>query len=62
MLTATTEFDSCDFFCAVHLLSSMSCPFRPGENRNLVDDPEFSDVVSELHQRVLDYIQLRPIS
>ena len=32
----------------------------PGENANLVDAPEHADTVAELHQRVLDYIQLRP--
>jgi arylsulfatase A-like enzyme len=31
----------------------------PGEERNLVEDPEHRAVVAELHQKVLDYIQLR---
>ena len=34
---------------------------RPGENSNLVNDSQYTDVVKELHQRILDYIQLRPI-
>ena len=33
----------------------------PGENRNLVSAPEHAAIVAELHQRVLDYIQLRPV-
>ena len=31
----------------------------PGEERNLVEDEEHKAVVAELHQKVLDYIQLR---
>ncbi len=31
----------------------------PGEERNLVNDQEHKAVVAELHQKVLDYIQLR---
>lgn len=33
----------------------------PGENRNLVADSQYKDIVDQLHQQVLDYIQLRPI-
>ena len=31
----------------------------PGENRNLVDEPEHEDLVAELHQRVVDFIQIK---
>lgn len=31
----------------------------PGENANLVDRPEHSGLVQELHQAILNYIQLR---
>ena len=31
----------------------------PGENLNLVNRTEFAGVVTELHARVLDYIQLK---
>ena len=31
----------------------------PGEERNMVDDAEHQAVVAELHQKVLDFIQLR---
>ena len=34
----------------------------PGENANVVAVPEYASVVRELHQRVLDYIQLRPVN
>ena len=30
----------------------------PGENRNLINDARYADVVRQLHQKVLDYIQL----
>jgi iduronate 2-sulfatase len=33
----------------------------PGENTNLVSDPAHTGLVASLHQRVLDYIQLRPV-
>ena len=33
----------------------------PGENVNLASDPAYAQVVEALHQRVLDYIQLRPV-
>ena len=32
-----------------------------GENRNLVDQPEHAELVGALHQRILNYIKLRPI-
>mmetsp|Transcript_44986 Transcript_44986/g.106849 ORF Transcript_44986/g.106849 Transcript_44986/m.106849 type:complete len:559 (+) Transcript_44986:103-1779(+) len=32
----------------------------PGENANLVDDPQHEDLVEELHRMILDYIQVWP--
>jgi arylsulfatase A-like enzyme len=31
----------------------------PGENNNLVDDTQYEGVVSDLHQRIIDYIQIK---
>merc|ERR1711879_36184 len=34
----------------------------PGENVNVVDDPGNKDTVSRLHNMILDYIQIWPVS
>jgi hypothetical protein len=31
----------------------------PGENRNLVNESAFGDIVQTLHQQLVDYIQLK---